>query len=76
MVFPHAGNFSNLLDRPFKVAKDFLPASKGDIERQERRFELNEAIIFQLVKQVNALTPVGGIAPAVYCCKQQTGDQC
>ncbi len=47
--------FSNLINPPIRAANDLLPATKGEL----RRVEL---IMNELVKQVNALTPVSGIA--------------
>ena len=37
---------------------DVLPASKGELEKAERRIKQDEDLIQQLVTQVNALTPV------------------
>lgn len=62
--FPHAGSLSSILNHwyPIKVATDLLPASKGEVQRYN---DAQNVIINQLVKQINALTPVSGISSAV-----------
>ncbi len=56
---------------PSKVAISLLPASKGEVQRDyatKAEIQQQNVIINQLIKQVNALTPVSGAALAAWCC--------
>ena len=55
------GELKQRLNITVSIAKSILPASKGEFQRQANEIDKQNMIINQLIKQVNALTPVSGI---------------
>ena len=50
------------VEHMLSIAKSVLPASKGEYQQQANEIDQQNMIISQLVKQVNALTPVSDSA--------------
>ena len=71
----YAGSFENIFNQSLtsRGVNSLLPASKGEVqkvqsENDQQKLINNQqnVIITQLVKQVNALTPVSGFASAAW----------
>lgn len=56
------GELKQRLNGTISTANNILPASKGEYYQQAKEIDQQNMIIDRLVMQINALTPVSGIA--------------